>query len=1408
MAKIESGEIKFTTVIKFDDYIVRDHRVHHVRIMPGVTFIDMIYRVLKSKKFSPDQLELRNILFKEAIRTTDEYDQKIRIRIRPKNDFWEVICDSQKVKGKQVIEDKWVDNCVCELHKTGSHTVRQIDPDHIKKQAREKVDMDDIYSFARKVEIHHYEFMKALGDVYVSDDYLLAEIHLSDLANSFVGAFQLHPTYLDASTIIAFSILAYTYTDDKPYIPFYIKSFYALEQTGQRVYVYAKRQKSEGSPDLVFNNIEIYNEQGRLLACFDKASCKKIRTKSSLVRNAEARTTPEEKADISGRQADQVAENRTSTADHSREVEMQLSELIARVAGKTMGDIEPDSGFYEMGLESTDLLQVVQELEQLLGEKLYPTLLFEYPNLSELSKYLFDNYKERFGNTPEDQHRPTDTTESTPDAIENITIELIHILSGILNKTASDIAVDSGFYEQGLESTQLLDIVRILEKKLDIRLYPTLLFEFPTIQELACYLNENHSDKFSTQSEKNDVLYYQPVWMDHKAENSAVTFSEDMLIFALNAGQEEAGQIKQHFSQKTSGHITVVGNSHDYSCGETGYGIDISREKDYQKLVNDILQAGLGFQNVLFVSSRQTGSSTERTDSGFYPLLYFVKALSLARYTQKSKIIFGYSNHSGTLSIPEYQGLEGFFKSLMQETPKLRFKLIEMHAESDTGFLQYTSDILGEFHSFVPNEVAYKLENSRRAVKRYQPVKPEKSGPAFTVRKNGTYLITGGAGGVARHFAELLGRREAGHIILSGRSVLSPEVENRLDDMRSKINANIEYIPCDVSNEEDVSRLITTVKKEHGALNGILHTAGVLEDAFAINKTKETTGRVLAPKISGTIYLDKATQSEPLDFFVLFSSTTAVLGNVGQSDYAYSNGFLDSYALVRNQQVAAGKRQGKTVSINWPYWKEGGMTVDETAVNQWFEATGMRPLSTVNGLLALQDTLTSSSDNLIVIEGDKEKIKSYFKPFSMDKKEAVKTTDHHTVKTEALKEGDKNNDKIAIIGINGKFPQAENLSEFWENLKNGKDCIEEIPADRWDLLRYYDAADLQHSDSISKWGGFLKDVDKFDPLFFKISPKQAEWMDPQERLFLECAWHTIQNAGYSKSDLSKYNVGVFSGVMWGEYQFYGERNGNGTVITPNSISASVSNRVSYCLDLKGPSMTLNTMCSSSLASVHLACKSIENGECEMAIAGGVNLSLHPNKYNYLSRDNFLATDGRCRSFGENGDGYVPGEGVGAVLLKPLSKAIEDKDYIYGTIIGGRLNHGGKTSGYSVPSPMGQADLIASAMSQSGIDPKTIGYIETHGTGTSLGDPIEISSLSRAFKGAAPDRKSCSIGSVKSNIGHLESAAGIAAISKLVMQLKYKKRVPSIHSTTLNSNIDFEHSPFTSSKRWKTGIRFP
>ncbi|WP_158014448.1 SDR family NAD(P)-dependent oxidoreductase [Ralstonia solanacearum] len=807
---------------------------------------------------------------------------------------------------------------------------------------------------------------------------------------------------------------------------------------------------------------------------------------------------------------------------------------------------------------------------------------------------------------------------------------------------------------------------------------------------------------------------------------------------------------------------------------------------------------------------------------------------------------------------------------------------------------------------------------------------------AKTVWKDqGVYLITGGVGGLGLIFAKAIAEQCRGaRLILIGRSALDHGQEARLQAVR-EAGAEVSYHRVDLTDADALEQLIDEVCARHGGLNGVLHSAGINRDRLLVRKTPQDMVDVFAAKVVGTELLDRACRRLYLDFFVLFSSCSAVLGSVGQADYAAANAFMDHFAGLRNRRVELGQRFGRTLSINYPLWRDGGMQVSAADREAIRRKTGMAPMQSAHGVKALQLGLSAGLERLLVIEGDLPRIRAHFAAVpsaeapaaagsgtgdsvaradvTVDRERLAAATlerlkavfcdvtklpagrvesdapleqygidsimitrlnraledvfsrmtaldpverqlsktlffEYHSLNAltgylverhhraclswtglaEARDSGRAQApapgqgaavvaevttiaaepvatsavEPIAVIGISGRYPQAANLDEYWRNLQAGRDSITEIPADRWPLDGFYvDSVQeaVKQGRSYSKWGGFIDGFADFDPLFFNISPREAVNLDPQERLFLQSCWQALEDAGITRSDLAgqyQGNVGVFAGITKTGYGLYGPvLREQGHLVFPRTSFGSTANRVSYVLGLNGPSEPVDTMCSSSLTALHRACESLRRGECRMAFAGGVNLYLHPSNYVELCAGQMLSKDGRCRSFGEGGNGFVPGEGVGVLLLKPLSQALADRDNIHAVIRATAVNHGGKTNGYTVPNPQAQAGVIRLAIEQAGLHAGQISYIEAHGTGTELGDPIEVSGLGQAFAmdGVEPGR--CALGSVKANIGHLEGAAGIAGVSKVILQLKHRQIAPSLNAARLNPNLSLDATPF-------------
>ncbi len=382
---------------------------------------------------------------------------------------------------------------------------------------------------------------------------------------------------------------------------------------------------------------------------------------------------------------------------------------------------------------------------------------------------------------------------------------------------------------------------------------------------------------------------------------------------------------------------------------------------------------------------------------------------------------------------------------------------------------------------------------------------------------------------------------------------------------------------------------------------------------------------------------------------------------------------------------------------------------------------------------------------------------------------------------------------IAIIGIGCRFPGAQNPQAFWKMIRDGVDKISEVPESRWDAESFYDPDKSKPGKANTRWGGFLDRIDRFDPQFFGIAPKEAVTMDPQQRLLLEVAWETFEDAGQIPEDLKNTKTGVFIGIGTHDYSIMmWQQPVSEPYATTGTGNCIAANRISYIFDLKGPSLAVDTACSSSLVSVHLACQSIWTGESELALAGGVNMLLLPTIMVGFSKGGFMSSDGRCKSFDASADGYVRGEGAGLVLLKPLSQAQADGDDIYGVILSSAVNQDGLSNGMAAPNPVAQEAVLREAYQRVGIDPSLVDYIEAHGTGTKVGDPIEANALGAVFGKHRQPGNNCLIGSVKTNIGHTETAAGIAGIIKVALALKHKQIPPSLHFNTPNDAIAFEN----------------
>lgn len=883
-------------------------------------------------------------------------------------------------------------------------------------------------------------------------------------------------------------------------------------------------------------------------------------------------------------------------------------------------------------------------------------------------------------------------------------------------------------------------------------------------------------------------------------------------------------------------------------------------------------------------------------------LLYFVQAMKKTGLEVGSITVLTHSvKEPGIRS----EMITGFFKSVKSILHNTVLRVAEADEDSFERMLREEPEYENEKGV---EEIFY--IGGKRFASSFEPMHGENSG-ASKLKNQGRYLITGALGGIGREISAYLAEHYGARLILVGRSAAAQQTEEWLAKLRT-FGGQAEYLSSDITDIEAVNALYRKIDAEYGGLDGIIHCAGMTDKCFVMDAREEDYDKVLRAKMLGALNIDRVFRESRLDFFLLMSSISSIIGDYQRGSYGAANGFLNSFAGYRNYLAEKKERYGRTYSAVWPIWLNGSMKPEGKEKEAYYGYLGMEDLTSEDAMRALEEVLKEEEERVVIIAGsdrcledsckngkarqmaagssmdaktvivpqrasacetvvrwlkeviaetiglnpDKMKSSESFDHYGIDsimiaelnKKLNEKFSDipatlffeynnidelaqyfleHGAEEICETKEENKENENaekslsvyeervaedtsvessacelvddyedIAIIGIDGKYPKADNLDEFWKHISLGEDCITEVPKERWEHSRYFDKEKGKKNKVYCKWGGFLNSVDEFDPLFFNITPKEAMVIDPQERLFLECAYHTIEDAGYTRESLGTDDIGVFVGVMNGHYQLYGaEELEKGHVIDVRSTYASIANRVSYFFNFHGPSMAIDTMCSSSLASIHLACRSIRNGECEMAIAGGVNVIIHPAKYVFLSEQKFGSSEGKCRAFGNGGDGYVPAEGVGAFLLKPLKKAVRDCDHIYGVIRGSGMNHDGRTNGYTVPNPNAQAALIARVLDKASVNPENITYLEAHGTGTQLGDPIEIAGLTKAYQNNTMKTGYCYIGSVKDCIGHAESAAGVASITKVLLQMQHGKIAPSVYGGDVNEHIDFSRTPF-------------
>lgn len=1011
---------------------------------------------------------------------------------------------------------------------------------------------------------------------------------------------------------------------------------------------------------------------------------------------------------------------------------------------------------------------------------------------------------------------------------------------------------------------------------------------------------------------------YQATWQqtDRPVAQPKGQIAQTWLVFVDGEGVGET--LAQQLLARGA-YVVKVYPRDAFAVEADGYGLRPGEPQDYVTLCQVLFTKNTRITNVLHCWSvtRQTGHSgplafQTSQERGFYSLLFLAQAL--AKQTQLFPIdITVFANGLYALQpdehvVPEQHPLVGACKVIAQEHTNQHYRVIDVALSE---IAMSTEALLTELQGAVTDPVvAYRAQ--QRWVQVFQPLSLEPRQRQETrLRPRGVYLLAGGFGKVSRVLTEYLARTYRACLVLLGRSPLperehwshwlqthdvSDQASQRIRHIQHLETLGAEVLPMQV-DVADAAQLCEAVKRTRayfGDLHGVFYAAtGVGPELFRLVQDTERTAceQHFAAKVYGLYALDQALQGQQLDFCVLFSSISAVLGGLSLVGYTAANLFIDAYVDWHNQQQPA----SPWVSVNWDTWEfpeqDHGVLGGSIATYMLTPAEGCEVLERVL-VQDLQRVILSTGDlasrvrQWVLLEGVSEHDRDdNILPGSSASHAVVRQEDYERVLTtiwqdvlgleqvgltenffdlggnslsglqviarlrkalhiqlpvvalfeaptiyamreylQALTPQPQKEEQpspsqleqrrsrvrkactehdIALVAMTGRFPGAADVEQFWQNLRAGVESITFFTDEELEASGV--AAELRNHPNYVRARPILADVGHFDAAFFGYSPREAELLDPQHRLFLECCWEVLERAGY---DPQQYEglIGVFGGTNISTYlhtllqspEVVAELRDvvNGYQISVSADKDSLTTAVSYKLNLRGPSLAVQTFCSTSLVAVHLACQSLRHGECDMALAGGVSVHVPVKEGHLYEEGGQESPDGHCRTFDARAGGSMFGDGVGVVVLKRLSEAIEDGDQVLAVIRGTAINSDGATKiSYAAPSVVGQAEVVLAALEDAGVSAESINYIEAHGTATKLGDPIEVAALTKAYRRQTEAVGYCAIGSVKTNVGHLDRAAGVSGLIKTVLALQAEELPANLHYEQPNPEIDFAHSPF-------------
>lgn len=999
----------------------------------------------------------------------------------------------------------------------------------------------------------------------------------------------------------------------------------------------------------------------------------------------------------------------------------------------------------------------------------------------------------------------------------------------------------------------------------------------------------------------NDVKFFEEYWLELPKSTPLTQPTTITILCFIDASRE--GSFRQAWNKDQKGVLITV------SPGKTTSPIDdssITIDTDAPNCYFDVLgeiesqrdSIGAIVYNMRVIENESRTANLEE-------IIRILKAIEVSKISIKTFLIVCEINE--TLESCFMDSLIGFVRSVnrLNKTYSMSILYEEPHKS-------HTETIQNVIRQLSDNYQCKLYKDGLSWVPAFREIALKKS--TSSIRHNGTYIITGGAGGIGSRVSLYLSSKYHCNLVIIGRS--------EIDDAKTSFFKTLDqqggktlYLKLDICDEFALKVGIERAIALFGGIDGVIHAAGLESAVNIFNKDFEEFNKILEPKVYGALLLDKLLRTQALDFVCYFSSLSASLGDFGNCDYAFANRFLQAFGKFKNSKEKSDPDFRRTIVINWPQWREGRMgQTRQDEIEMYLKITDQSFLETAEGIDIFESALSSNfpivnvvkatspksyeifnqrpvskplvpltrldKDPLVrnepeipsahspaylstLLEGDLKlathKIlkvepseinmdlnlvdlgydsislvklaslisKSYLLEISpsiffthstlrqiqdflisnsellkIPKPSTVEVTEISSKATPVIPSNELSSiEPIAIIGVSGKFPDANNLDELWDILANAREATTFLTAEN-SAPRKITINNETNVSNISC--GLIPGVADFDPLFFEISPLEAQTMDPRQRHLLQEAWKALEDAAIVPNQIKNTKVGVFVGVEQGDYQMICPPD---TLITANH-DGILAARLSYFLNLHGPVISINTACSSGLVALHQACVSLRNSECDTAIAAGVNIICTPNSFDGMTKAGMLSPDGKCFAFDDRANGIVPGEAVVAIVLKRLSMAEEDGDPIHCIIKGSGINFDGRTNGITAPSGSAQTKLYNDVYEKFSIAAETIDCLITHGTGTKLGDPVEVNALTEAFRTSTSSQHSCALISVKPNLGHSLAASGLVNLASLMQAMKNKTLPPSINLENENKYIDRQHSPFYINKEKKDWPQSP